>query len=97
MGVGWRLSATPYRFILNKPLTCWGRTPFLVFLISSAASIADAREAIRQTWGNESLVMGLEVVRQFVLGTTESPLLQRSLAEESSLYHDIIQQDYMDT
>lgn len=97
MGVGGRLSATPYRFILNEPLKCWGRTPFLVFLISAAPSIADARKAIRQTWGNESLVKGLEVVRLFVLGTTESPLLQRSLAEESRLYHDIIHQDYMDT
>uniref|UniRef100_A0A8C6T4X7 Hexosyltransferase n=1 Tax=Neogobius melanostomus TaxID=47308 RepID=A0A8C6T4X7_9GOBI len=56
----------------------------------------DARNAVRQTWGNESVVTGLSLVRLFLLGTGNS-FLQSRIEEESRTHGDIIQQDYQDT
>uniref|UniRef100_A0A3B4Z9I6 Hexosyltransferase n=1 Tax=Stegastes partitus TaxID=144197 RepID=A0A3B4Z9I6_9TELE len=99
MGVGGKLSAQPYRYILNEPFKCRDSTPFLILLITAAPGQADARNAIRQTWGNESVAMGLGFVRLFLLGKGKSSdiFLQSSIEEESRVYHDIIQQDYWDT
>lgn len=99
MGVGGRLSAQPYRYILNEPFKCRDSTPFLILLIAAEPGQADARNAIRQTWGNESTAMGLGFVRLFLLGTGKSSdtSLQGSIEEESRVYHDIIQQEYQDT
>uniref|UniRef100_A0A3Q1EES9 Hexosyltransferase n=1 Tax=Acanthochromis polyacanthus TaxID=80966 RepID=A0A3Q1EES9_9TELE len=99
MGVGGKLSAQPYRYILNEPFKCRDSTPFLILLIAAEPGQADARNAIRQTWGNESVAMGLGFVRLFLLGTgtTSDTVLQSSIEEESRVYHDIIQQDYRDT
>ncbi|XP_069549350.1 beta-1,3-galactosyltransferase 2-like isoform X1 [Brachyistius frenatus] len=98
-GVGERLSAQPYRYNLNEPFKCRDSTPFLILLITTEPGQADARNAIRQTWGNESVAMGLGFVRLFLLGTRNSSdtSLQSSIEEESRVYHDIIQQDYQDT
>lgn len=99
MGVGGKLSAQPYPYILNEPFKCKEYTPFLVLLIAAEPGQIDARNAIRQTWGNESVAAGLGFVRLFVLGTGKSTdaALQRSIAEESRVHHDIIQQEYQDT
>uniref|UniRef100_H3D464 Hexosyltransferase n=1 Tax=Tetraodon nigroviridis TaxID=99883 RepID=H3D464_TETNG len=99
MGVGGKLSAQPYRYILNEPFKCRESSPFLILLIAAEPSQADARNAIRHTWGNESTAMGLGFVRLFLLGTgrKSDTFLQSSIEEESQIYHDIIQQDYQDT
>ncbi|CAL8269482.1 unnamed protein product [Arctogadus glacialis] len=99
MGIGGKLSAHPYRYILNEPFLCRDSTPFLVLLIAAEPSQAVARNAIRQTWGNESAAMGLGFVRLFLLGVGKSAesALQSSIEEESHVHHDIIQQDYQDT
>lgn len=99
MGVGGRLSAQPYRYILNEPFKCRNSSPFLILLIAAEPSQADARNAIRQTWGNESAALGLGFLRLFLLGTGRKTdaFLQSSIEEESHVYHDIIQQDYQDT
>ncbi|CAL8395521.1 unnamed protein product [Boreogadus saida] len=99
MGIGGKLSAHPYRYILNEPFLCRDSTPFLVLLIAAEPSQAVARNAIRQTWGNESAAMGLGFVRLFLLGVGKSAesALQSSIEEESHVHHDIIQQNYQDT
>ncbi|CAL8307373.1 unnamed protein product [Lota lota] len=99
MGIGGKLSAQPYRYILNEPFQCRDSTPFLVLLIATEPSQAVARNAIRQTWGNESAAMGLGFVRLFLLGVGKSSegAIQSSIKEESHVHHDIIQQDYQDT
>ncbi|KAJ0032715.1 hypothetical protein NQD34_002796 [Periophthalmus magnuspinnatus] len=96
MDVTGKLSAQPYRYILNEPLKCKDNTPFLILLIAAEPGQMDARNAIRQTWGNESIAMGLGFVRLFLLGLGKSSLQSR-IEEESRIYHDIIQQDYQDT
>uniref|UniRef100_A0A8C6T8X6 Hexosyltransferase n=1 Tax=Neogobius melanostomus TaxID=47308 RepID=A0A8C6T8X6_9GOBI len=58
----------PYRYILNEPLKCKDRAPFLVLLVVAEPGQFDARNAVRHTWGNESVVTGLSLVRLFLLG-----------------------------
>ncbi|XP_041751602.1 beta-1,3-galactosyltransferase 2 [Coregonus clupeaformis] len=100
VGLGGLLTSEPYPYIINEPNKCQegDPAPFLVLLIVTEAQQVEAREAIRQTWGNESVVPGL--VRLFLLGVKEGEvgrLQQSSLEAESRRHHDIIQQDYMDT
>ncbi|KAM6962792.1 beta-1,3-galactosyltransferase 2 [Aplochiton taeniatus] len=99
MAVGGRLNAQPYHYILNEPFKCRDSVPFLVLLIAAEPGQADARNAIRQTWGNESVAQGLGFVRLFLLGLGRSSdrYPQSSIEEESRVYHDVIQQDYQDT
>ncbi|KAK7888860.1 hypothetical protein WMY93_024420 [Mugilogobius chulae] len=54
MDVTGKLSAQPYRYILNEPLKCKDSTPFLVLLIAAEPGQKDARNAIRQTIAEES-------------------------------------------
>ncbi|XP_039370033.1 beta-1,3-galactosyltransferase 2-like [Mauremys reevesii] len=88
-----------YRFLLNEPDKCRERAPFLVLLVVTEPKDIVVRNVIRQTWGNESAVPGVSMVRLFLTGLHPrygSPL-QRLLEEESALHRDIIQQDFLDT
>ncbi|XP_072543136.1 beta-1,3-galactosyltransferase 2-like [Salminus brasiliensis] len=92
----------PYNYIVNEAEKCQEADPFLVLLITVRPDYVEARDAIRQTWGNESIAGGLGLVRLFLLGVAEGnqgldSQLQRSIAVESQQYHDIIQQDYIDS
>ncbi|XP_036451917.1 beta-1,3-galactosyltransferase 2-like [Colossoma macropomum] len=89
----------PYNYIINEEDKCQEKNPFLVLLITVEPQNVQARDAIRQTWGNESVAEGLGFVRLFLFGMTEglTSQLQRSIEAESQQHHDIIQQKYIDT
>lgn len=92
----------PHPYIINEPDKCPKSkpAPFLVLLVVTEARQVEARNAIRETWGNESITPGLEFIRLFLLGTNEGELgniQQKMLEAESRKYHDIIQQDFRDT
>ncbi|GAA6072457.1 beta-1,3-galactosyltransferase 2 [Tachysurus ichikawai] len=94
------LKVEPYKYIINEPDKCRNNKTFLVLLIPVEQHNAEARNAIRQTWGNESMVEG--IVRIFLMGvknTTHIPgqLQQRSLMAESQQHRDMIQQNYIDS
>ncbi|XP_036452553.1 beta-1,3-galactosyltransferase 2-like [Colossoma macropomum] len=93
------LKVEPYNYIINEEDKCQERNPFLVLLITTEPQNVQARDAIRQTWGNESVAEGLGFVRLFLMGTREglANQLQRSIEAESQQYHDIIQQNYIDS
>ncbi|XP_036377481.1 beta-1,3-galactosyltransferase 2 [Megalops cyprinoides] len=99
MAVGGQLTAQPYHYLINEPHKCQNSSPFLILLIAAEPGQVDARNAIRQTWGNDSVAGKLGFVRLFLLGLGKDAdgSLQRSIKKESQLYHDIIQQDYQDT
>ncbi|XP_043941257.1 beta-1,3-galactosyltransferase 2 [Protopterus annectens] len=88
-----------YQYIINEPDKCKDKNPFLILLIAAEPGQVEARQAIRQTWGNESLAPGIRIVRIFLLGLSskQSRYLQRAISAESKQYHDIIQQEYYDT
>lgn len=92
----------PFPYIINEPDKCIQSepTPFLVLLIATEARKVEARNAIRQTWGNESVAPTLGFIRLFMLGKNEGELgllQQRTLEAESQRHHDIIQQDFLDS
>ncbi|XP_072919612.1 beta-1,3-galactosyltransferase 2-like [Hemitrygon akajei] len=87
-----------YKYIINEPNKCEGQSPFLIVLIATEPNQIEARHAIRQTWGNESNVPGLRMIRLFLLGLRMAGgTFQQALYEESRQFHDIIQQDFLDT
>ncbi|NXL79235.1 B3GT2 galactosyltransferase, partial [Leptocoma aspasia] len=86
-----------FTFIINEEEKCKGRTPFLVLLISTRAAELQHRRAIRQSWGSEAAVPGADVVRLFMLGLEAKGADGDLLLRESEQYHDIIQQDFLDT
>ncbi|XP_056379639.1 beta-1,3-galactosyltransferase 2-like [Hyla sarda] len=88
-----------FKYIINEPKKCQKNSPFLILLIAVQAWQSEARQAIRQTWGNEDFVPGIQIVRLFLLGkdATSNIDVQQALVNESRKYHDIIQQEYLDT
>ncbi|XP_041659531.1 beta-1,3-galactosyltransferase 2-like [Cheilinus undulatus] len=94
---GDNITPGPYAYIINEPEKCSQsrQAPFLVLLITTEARQEEARNAIRQTWGNESLAPGF--IRLFLLGKNGGVLQQKMLEAESNRHHDIIQQDFSDT
>ncbi|KAJ8376197.1 hypothetical protein SKAU_G00067770 [Synaphobranchus kaupii] len=99
MGVGGQPIPQPYRYLINEPQKCQNSSPFLILLIAAEPRQVDARNAIRQTWGNDSVAGKLGFVRLFLLGLGKDTngYQQRSIKKESQLHHDIIQQEYQDT
>lgn len=92
------LKVEPYTYIINEENKCQKADPFLVLLIAVEPQQVESRDAIRQTWGNESLAGGLGIVRLFFLGVREGlGKLQDSIKAESQQHHDIIQQEYIDS
>ncbi|KAM9312043.1 beta-1,3-galactosyltransferase 1-like [Gastrophryne carolinensis] len=89
----------PYKFLINQPGKCHKRKPFLILLVIVESHDIIARSIIRETWGNENNNKEIDVLRIFMLG--QSPVLtgpvQRLLEEESAIYGDIVQQDFLDT
>ncbi|CAH8299491.1 unnamed protein product [Schistosoma turkestanicum] len=71
----------------------------LLILIKSAPSNYLHRDTIRLTWGNDLCWGGRRVVHLFLLGNvpSDSTGLKSILKNESDVYHDIIQQDFLDT
>ncbi|KAM4612422.1 beta-1,3-galactosyltransferase 1-like [Polymixia lowei] len=89
-----------YRFIMDNPEPCKAKTPFLVLMVPVAPGNMAARDAIRKTWGNETLVQGELVQTLFMLGLPGgegAQQLQEKVKEENLLHHDLIQSDFMDT
>ncbi|XP_001365935.1 beta-1,3-galactosyltransferase 2-like [Monodelphis domestica] len=92
----------PYPFLLNHPNKCEGPkgTPFLLMLVMTQPQDVGVRQAIRETWGNETSVPGVVIRRLFVLGLPP-PLFTkelRILLEEEDMEHgDLLQVGFLDT
>ncbi|XP_018645610.1 beta-1,3 galactosyltransferase [Schistosoma mansoni] len=82
----------------NNILLTTGEAPELIILIKSAPSNFLRRNAIRLTWGNDLCWGGRRVIHLFLLGNVPSnnERLKYILKNESYVYHDIIQQDFLD-
>lgn len=93
------ISPSTYRFILNQPEVCEKKTPFLILMIPVTLKDAEARTAIRRTWGQDGLVPGVSILHLFVVGqpARSDPVLQEHLQKESKEHGDIIQMDFVDS
>ncbi|KAJ1173227.1 hypothetical protein NDU88_005066 [Pleurodeles waltl] len=90
-----------FSFLFDEAHKCESRTPFLLLLIPSIPQEATTRDVIRKTWGNETLMPGVDIMRMFLLGAPQPPAVfaatQALLRNESTKFGDILQQDFMDT
>ncbi|XP_068939306.1 beta-1,3-galactosyltransferase 2-like [Petaurus breviceps papuanus] len=92
----------PYPFLINHPDKCKGPkgAPFLLMLVMTQPQEVGVRQAIRETWGNETLVPNVVICRLFVLGLPQ-PLfaqeVQALLEEEDREYGDLLQVGFLDT
>ncbi|CAJ1068752.1 beta-1%2C3-galactosyltransferase 2-like [Xyrichtys novacula] len=90
------ISPKTYSYILNQPLVCKDRNPFLVFMVPVTPQDVAAREAIRKTWG----APGQDTLTLFFVGLPEGG--QRSstsgeLEKESGEHADIIQMNFQES
>lgn len=67
----------------------------MLLLIPSAPQEFHTRNVLRRTWANESLVIGVHIIRLFLLGRSNSSI--EKVIEESNQFHDIIMQDFVDS
>ncbi|XP_040896132.1 lactosylceramide 1,3-N-acetyl-beta-D-glucosaminyltransferase A [Toxotes jaculatrix] len=101
-----------YPYLINHPSKCrgshgdgksWDDVLLLLFVKSSPENF-ERRQAIRDTWGNESFVwseLGESVRVVFALGThpdvSQRSRVQTALLKEDQAYGDLIQQNFVDT
>lgn len=102
MDPGWYYVNYPrnYKFIIDNANVCQKTSPFLVVMVPVAPGESDARNAIRETWGNEKPVLGRQVVTLFFLGLpagSNKAKLQEKLVEENRRHRDLIQSDFQDS
>lgn len=90
------VSPETYQYILNQPALCKDRSPFLVLMVPVAPVEAEAREAVRKTWGAPSQdTLTLFYVGLLEVGQVLS--IQDKLEEESRTHADIIQMNFQDS
>lgn len=89
------ISPETYDYILNQPVLCKDRNPFLVLMVPVAPGEVEARLAIRKTWGAPNQ----ETLTLFYMGLVEDgqASIQHKLEEESRKYDDIIQMNFQDS
>ncbi|XP_021464350.2 beta-1,3-galactosyltransferase 1-like [Oncorhynchus mykiss] len=92
------LNPHSFDFVINEPKKCETVAPFLVILISTTHKEFDARQAIRETWGDESTFGdGVRVLTLFLLGRNTDPVLNQMVEQESQIFHDVVVEDFIDS
>uniref|UniRef100_A0A674MGR6 Hexosyltransferase n=1 Tax=Takifugu rubripes TaxID=31033 RepID=A0A674MGR6_TAKRU len=91
------LNPHAFEYIINEPKKCESITPFLVILISTTHKEFDARQAIRETWGDESTFADVHILTVFLLGRNTDEVLNQMVDQESQIFHDIVVEDFIDS
>ncbi|BFF94612.1 beta-1-3-galactosyltransferase 5-like [Drosophila madeirensis] len=72
-----------------------GKDIKVLFLTNSALGNAEARMAIRQTWGHYA--SRIDIAHAFVLGRGTNETLNKAIDEENYLYGDLIRGNFIDS
>ncbi|XP_073671455.1 beta-1,3-galactosyltransferase 1 [Paramisgurnus dabryanus] len=91
------LNPHDFNFLINEPKKCEGAAPFLILLVSTNHKEFDARQAIRETWGDENTFGDVRVLTLFLLGFSTEPVLNQMVEQESQIFHDILVEDFVDS
>ncbi|XP_073318602.1 beta-1,3-galactosyltransferase 1-like [Pagrus major] len=91
------LNPHDFGYLINEAKKCEAEPPFLVILISTTHKEFDARQAIRETWGDESTFPDVRVVTLFLLGRSTDTVLNQMVEQESQIFHDIVVEDFIDS
>uniref|UniRef100_A0A3Q2TP64 Hexosyltransferase n=1 Tax=Fundulus heteroclitus TaxID=8078 RepID=A0A3Q2TP64_FUNHE len=85
-----------YQFVMDNAEVCKNNTPFLVLMVPVEPENVAARDAIRQTWGKDTMVQDKVVLTLFMLGLSGGADVE-GLRQENEQHHDLIQSNFMDT
>lgn len=87
----------PYNFksIINPGYVPCRNASLLVIYVHSSPENLKNRMSIRDTWGSRSLFPNMVLL--FMTGRSERERMNELLILESSIYHDIVQDDFIDT
>ncbi|CAG9854127.1 unnamed protein product [Phyllotreta striolata] len=69
----------------------------LLIFVCSAPQNAEARQAVRETWGSNKVVLNENVELLFFLGNSLNASVQEAVLIESEKFNDIIQADFSDS
>ncbi|XP_023220853.1 beta-1,3-galactosyltransferase 1-like, partial [Centruroides sculpturatus] len=85
-----------FPYVINQPGLCSDSRRFLIIFVTSRAVDEDKRRAIRETWGSKEELKKVDTVLAFVVGNPGQERQQKQLEEESKIYKDILQEDFVD-
>ena len=71
------------------------RKKSVIVLVTTAADHFEKRMTIRQTWANTERFPALDT--EFFVGKSDNELTNAKIINESRIYGDMVQEDYMDT
>lgn len=96
-----RKYAKPFGYIINEEALCQehGSSDIEVdylFMVFSAVSNVDRRNAIRGTWGRDVKTFSSNRLA-FLLGNTNDAILKSAVESESSVHKDLIQEGFTDS
>ncbi|XP_076149760.1 lactosylceramide 1,3-N-acetyl-beta-D-glucosaminyltransferase B [Alosa pseudoharengus] len=93
-----------YHYLINHKNTCESSNVLLLLFVKSFPQNFARRQSIRLTWGNERYIdseLGVSVKVLFALGVhphlKDRALIQSQLFREDQMYHDLIQQSFIDS
>ena len=85
-----------YKYIINNKNRCSGTNISVMFMIISAPENEKLRQLARDTWTSVSSYMGLTISHVFLVGYRREGLNEQ-IRKENDKYHDIVQEDFMDS
>ncbi|KAK6990452.1 beta-1 3-galactosyltransferase 1 [Biomphalaria glabrata] len=86
-----------FQYIHNVPNACVGRKVKLIVGVPSRTDSFEARQAVRETWGQYALVPANNAVVLFFLGVQPDRAGQEHIDAEALKFGDIVQEDFEDT
>ncbi|XP_022098879.1 beta-1,3-galactosyltransferase 1-like isoform X2 [Acanthaster planci] len=92
----------PYHFTISNPTHCHDMNtsedgqPYLLILVKAAPGDFYDRQQIRQTWGGTRIVGQQLTSTLFLLGLSRDEEVNERIREESILYEDIVQENFID-
>ena len=90
--------ANPFDWILLEEDLCRTRTtPYFLMTVISAPGNFERRSLIRQTYGHPTLQKRYNFALVFILARARSAEKMLAIRDESSQYHDIVQQGFIDS
>ena len=85
-----------YKYIINNENRCSDKNISVMFMIISAPENEKIRQLARVTWISITSYAGLTINHVFLLGNRPDNN-DTQIQKENSLYHDIIQEDFIDS
>ncbi|GFS24902.1 beta-1,3-galactosyltransferase 1-like [Elysia marginata] len=86
-----------YDFILNVPKACKDKEVDIVISVPSRVESFEQRQGVRETWGQIARDAANKTVLLFFFGETADQELQKKLENESRVYGDIVQENFVDS